>query len=272
MCLDCACGAADRPAPPLAPSPAGPSSSPAKTSAATLTVNLGLKLLARNDQQAATNRARFRAAGVRAVNLLSSPGSGKTALLEALAHTAQGGGGSDQPAPALAVLVGDLATDRDAQRLRAAGLPAVQITTGDACHLDGAMVHRGTDALEASGHPLQDLDLLLIENVGNLVCPASYDLGEALRVVLLAVTEGEDKPLKYPAAFASADLVVISKTDLAAAAGFERSKAWAHIRQMAPAATILEVSARDGTGLDLLLKTLLAAGAEHRRDRAIVPT
>jgi hydrogenase nickel incorporation protein HypB len=208
-------------------------------------------LLSRNDHLAAHNREHFRAAGVRVVNLLSSPGSGKTALLERLPSLAP-------PGLRLAALVGDLATDNDARRLQEAGLPAVQITTGQACHLEAAMVHRGLQALEAAGHPLESLDLLLIENVGNLVCPAAFDLGEDLRLVLLSVTEGEDKPLKYPATFHSADLVVISKSDLADAVDFDRPLAYRNVRQVAPSARVLEVSARCGTGLEALLEALLA--------------
>ncbi|MEB3317321.1 MAG: hydrogenase nickel incorporation protein HypB [Cyanobacteriota bacterium] len=210
-------------------------------------------LLSRNNLLAAHNREHFRAAGVRVVNLLSSPGSGKTALLERLAALAPAG-------MRLAGLVGDLATDNDARRLREAGLPAVQITTGQACHLEAAMVHRGLDALAAAGHPPESLDLLLIENVGNLVCPAAFDLGEDLRLVLLSVTEGEDKPLKYPATFHSADLVVISKCDLAEAVGFDRPLAHRNVRQVAPRARLLEVSARRGTGLAALLEALLPSG------------
>jgi len=206
MCLDCACGFAEpgpSPRAGLNVSPrasSSPSSSPKVSpglqppASRSQALALGLRLLAHNDRQAETNRLRFAAAGLVAVNLLSSPGSGKTALLEALArHNAA----AAKPV-ALAALVGDLATDLDAARLRAAGLAAAVITTGQACHLDAAMVDRGLDALEAGGLALAQLDLLLIENVGNLVCPAAYDLGEQQRLVLLAVGEGEDKPLKYP--------------------------------------------------------------------------
>ena len=206
------------------------------------------RLLAHNDAQAAVNRERFAAAGVTVVNLLSSPGSGKTALLEQLARSS---------GAAMAVIVGDLATDHDARRLRAAGLPAVQITTGQACHLEAAMVQRAVDALEAQGQPLAELELLLIENVGNLVCPAAYDLGESLRLVLLAAGEGEDKPLKYPAMFHSADLVVISKIDLAAAVAFDRPQALRAIATVAPQARVFECSARSGAGLEALLEALL---------------
>jgi hydrogenase nickel incorporation protein HypB len=217
-------------------------------------VALGEALLARNNHLAAHNREHFRSAGVRVVNLLSSPGSGKTALLERLATTA--------PAHLrLAALVGDLATDQDARRLQQAGLVALQITTGHTCHLEAAMVHRGLDALAEAGHPATELDLLLIENVGNLVCPAAFDLGEDLRVVLLSVTEGEDKPLKYPATFQSADLVVLTKLDLAEAVGFDRPLALHHLRQVAPGARVLETSARNGSGMDALWDALLPTPA-----------
>jgi hydrogenase nickel incorporation protein HypB len=184
------------------------------------------------------------------VNLLSSPGTGKTALLEALA--------ARSPSTLrLAALVGDLATDQDARRLQQAGLPAVQITTGQVCHLDAAMVHQALAQLEATGHPLAAVDLLLIENVGNLVCPASFSLGEDQRVVLLSVTEGEDKPLKYPATFHSSDLVVITKVDLAEAVGFDRALVHRSLQRVAPAAQVLETSARTGVGMDALLEALL---------------
>jgi hydrogenase nickel incorporation protein HypB len=236
MCGHCSCGE------PSAPEPAA--------SLAGRQVTLEENLLSHNAHLAAHNREHFRAAGVRVVNLLSSPGSGKTALLERLVAFAP-------PNLRLAALVGDLATDNDARRLREAGLPAIQITTGQACHLEAAMVHRGLDALAAAGHPLASLDLLLIENVGNLVCPAAFDLGEDLRLVLLSVTEGEDKPLKYPATFHGADVVVISKADLAEAVGFDRALAHRNVRQVAPGARLLEVSARQGTGLEALLEALL---------------
>ena len=212
--------------------------------AGTRLLQLGQALLARNDALAAGLRQRFGAAGLPVVNLLSSPGSGKTALLEALARR--------QPAAAgLAVVVGDLATDNDARRLQQAGLTAIQITTGQACHLEAAMVERALQGLD-----LAALQLLVIENVGNLVCPAAYDLGESLRVVLLSVTEGEDKPLKYPAMFGSADLVLITKIDLAAATGFDRALAHRHLARVAPAAAVLEVSARSGAGLEALAARL----------------
>lgn len=244
MCRDCACGRPDQAQNSQHSQPAaGATQGPSRR------VVVGEALLAQNDQVAAHNRAHFRSAGVRVVNLLSSPGSGKTALLERLAAQA--------PAHArLAALVGDLATDNDAQRLRRAGLPAVQITTGHACHLDAAMVHQGLDTLEEAGHPLAALDLLLIENVGNLVCPAGFDLGEDLRLVLLSVTEGEDKPLKYPATFHTADLVVLTKIDLAEAVGYDLPQVHQHLRQVAPRAQVLETSARSGEGLEALWRAV----------------
>jgi hydrogenase nickel incorporation protein HypB len=220
MCTDCNCGQ--------------PNEQPSRR------LEVQRNLLVRNDSVASANRRRFAEAGVRVINLLSSPGSGKTALLERL--------GRDSPLrERMAVVVGDLATDNDARRLRAAGVRAVPITTGQTCHLEASMVERALAELD-----LAALDLLVIENVGNLVCPASYDLGESLRVVMLSVTEGEDKPLKYPATFHGADLVVISKLDLAEACGFDRAHAHRHIHQVAPGARIVELSARSGAGMAAL--------------------
>jgi hydrogenase nickel incorporation protein HypB len=196
-------------------------------------------LLRKNDELAAQNRARFRDKGVWVLNLLSSPGSGKTALLECTLGNLRSRG--LRPA----VIVGDLATDNDARRLRRAGVPVVQITTGNVCHLDATMVDRAASELGLDG-----MDLLVIENVGNLVCPASYDLGEDARAVLLSVTEGEDKPLKYPKIFKTADVVVVSKTDLAGPAGFDRAAALSNIRGVAPQALVFETSARTGEGLE----------------------
>jgi hydrogenase nickel incorporation protein HypB len=191
--------------------------------------------LALNQRHADQNRGWFRAKGLTVFNLLSSPGSGKTTLLERTLRDI----------PRAAAIVGDLQTENDAVRLRASGAQAIQITTGATCHLDAHMVAHALEKLAADG-----LRYLFIENVGNLVCPASYDLGEDRRVVLLSVTEGEDKPLKYPVIFRQADLVLITKCDLAAAVGFDRDKALAGIRQTAPKAKILEVSAKTGVGLD----------------------
>ena len=199
------------------------------------TVPVQKSALELNQRLADQNRGWFRAKGLKVFNLLSSPGSGKTTLLERTLRDV----------PRAAAIVGDLQTENDAVRLRASGAQAIQITTGATCHLDAHMVAHALDKLDANG-----LAALFIENVGNLVCPASYDLGEAKRVVLLSVTEGEDKPLKYPVIFRNADLVLVTKTDLAAAVGFDRDKALAAIRQTAPRAQILEVSARTGAGLD----------------------
>jgi len=201
-------------------------------------------LLSQNQRLAERNRGFFAGRGIRSINLMSSPGSGKTALIE---RTLQ----APQLARRIAVLVGDLATDNDAQRIAIGGVPVTQITTGTACHLDAHMVHHALENLSLNGR-----DLLLIENVGNLVCPASFDLGERHRVVLLAVTEGEDKPLKYPVMFQSADVVVVNKIDLAAAVGYQRHQALENIRKVAPRASIMELSARTGAGMDAWLKWL----------------
>ena len=200
-------------------------------------------LLSRNDHQAAHNRAHFRSHGLRSVNLLSATGSGKTALLEQLARR--------WPRPPIGVIVGDLATDNDARRLQAAGARAVQIRTGDLCHLDAALVDQAFAQLDCRG-----MDLLVIENVGNLVCPTAFDLGEERRLAVLAVTEWEDKPLKYPALFKSADAVVINKSDLAEAVDFDRRAAFANLRAIAPQAELFELSARSGSGLDALIQWL----------------
>lgn len=203
----------------------------------TLTVEQGI--LDKNDRLAERNRGYFQAKGLYVLNVLASPGAGKTAFIE---RTAADLGGRLR----LGVIVGDLATENDALRLRAHGIPTVQITTGSVCHLDAEMVSQAMRRLN-----LDALDVLVIENVGNLVCPAVYDLGESARVVLLSVTEGEDKPLKYPVMFQSAQVVVVNKTDIAAAVGFDRDAALHNIRRVAPTATILEVSARTGDGMDL---------------------
>ncbi|MBW0180672.1 MAG: hydrogenase nickel incorporation protein HypB [Vulcanococcus sp.] len=205
-------------------------------------------LLSRNDSQAARNRDHFKRHGLRTINLLSAPGSGKTALLEQLAR--------HWPRPPIGVIVGDLATDNDARRLQLAGARAVQIRTGDLCHLDSALVDQAFSQLDCSG-----IDLLVIENVGNLVCPAAFDLGEQRRIALLSVTEGEDKPLKYPALFKSADAVVINKADLAEAVGFNRRSAIANLNAIAPQAALFELSARTGEGLDALIHWLDAKPA-----------
>lgn len=201
------------------------------------TVPVHQAILDKNDRLAERNRGYFKAKRLLVLNVLSSPGSGKTAFIERtvtdLGDRLRAG-----------VIAGDLETDNDAKRLRARGVPTVQITTGNVCHLEAEMVARAMEQL-----PLDTLDVLVIENVGNLVCPASYDLGEDVRVVLLSVTEGEDKPLKYPVMFRTAQVVVVNKMDIAEAVGFDREAALRNIRRVAPEATILEVSARTGQGM-----------------------
>ena len=199
-------------------------------------IDLQVKLLDQNDRQAAANRAFLRERGIHAVNFVSSPGAGKTTLLERTLDALAGD-------VRCAVLVGDLETDNDARRLRREGVPVAQITTGGTCHLDAAMIARGLAAL-----PLDGVRLLLIENVGNLVCPASFDLGENRRVTLLSCTEGEDKPLKYPPIFTSAHAVILNKIDVAAVLGFDRAVALANIGRIAPQAEVFELSARTGEG------------------------
>jgi hydrogenase nickel incorporation protein HypB len=195
-------------------------------------------VLKHNDVLARALRERFLKAGVCAVSLVSSPGAGKTAFLErvlALLHGRR----------RVAALVGDLATDNDARRLARSGAPVRQITTGTVCHLEAEMVGR---ALE--GWALDDLDFLFIENVGNLVCPATFDLGEELRLVLFSVTEGEDKPLKYPTIFHTADVAVITKIDLAAAAEFDAAAAHRNIQSVRRGMQVFEVSAKTGQGME----------------------
>ena len=202
------------------------------------------RVLKQNDLLARELRERFKEAGVRVVSLVSSPGSGKTTLLEKTLARLTG-------ARRTAALVGDLATDNDALRLLRSGAPVKQITTGTICHLDASMV---SSAL--SGWDLHAIDVLFIENVGNLVCPSSYDLGEDLRVVLLSATEGEDKPLKYPTIFNTADIAVITKIDLAAAAEFDREAAHRNIQSVRPGMQVFEVSAKTGAGMDAWIESL----------------
>jgi hydrogenase nickel incorporation protein HypB len=199
-------------------------------------VNEGV--LSKNDLLAKRNRENFHARGLLVLNVLSSPGSGKTAFIERTLTDTLDRFHSG-------VIVGDLATDNDAQRIQRTGAPAVQITTGDMCHLEADLVARAADSLD-----LNHLDLLIIENVGNLVCPADYDLGEDMRVVLLSVTEGEDKPLKYPVMFKTADVVIVNKMDIAEVVGFDRDTALSNIHRIVPQAAIFEVSARTGQGME----------------------
>ncbi|HEX4227949.1 MAG TPA: hydrogenase nickel incorporation protein HypB [Bryobacteraceae bacterium] len=208
-------------------------------------VEVRQKVLKRNDLLARELRDRFRAAGVYVVSLVSSPGSGKTAFLEKTLCLLRS-------KARVAALVGDLATDNDAVRLARSMAPVRQITTGTICHLDAEMVGK---ALE--GWNLEELDLLFIENVGNLVCPSSYDLGEDLRAVLMSVTEGEDKPLKYPTIFNTADLAIITKTDLAQAVEFDWNVAIANINSVRPGMEVIAVSSKTGAGMEQWLERLL---------------
>jgi hydrogenase nickel incorporation protein HypB len=211
------------------------------------TLDLNRSLLEKNDRLAERNRGYFRAKRLLVLNVLSAPGSGKTTFIQKTAELLAG-------QCRLGVIVGDLATDNDANRLRAAGLPVVQITTGTVCHLDAEMVARAANQLE-----LDSLDLLIIENVGNLVCPAAYDLGEDLRVVLLSVTEGEDKPLKYPPLFHSANVAIVTKADLATVTGWNRDLALANLRRASHHAAVFELSARSGDGMEAWRRFLLQA-------------
>jgi len=215
-------------------------------------VEVRRNLLKKNDLLAAALRERFESAGVFVTSLVSSPGAGKTAFLERTLTAARSRW-------RVAALVGDLATERDAERLSRSGAPVRQITTGTVCHLDAEMVERALD-----GWSLSELELLFIENVGNLVCPSSYDLGEQTRAVLLSVTEGEDKPLKYPTIFNTADVAVVTKVDLASAVDFDGNALRRNIQQLRPELEILEVSAKTGEGFEAWLSWL-----EERARRAL---
>jgi hydrogenase nickel incorporation protein HypB len=228
------------------------------TSGGKASVEVLTSLLHENDHQAAHNREHFDHHGVLTVNLMSAPGSGKTSLLEATIEALG-------EKLSIAVIEGDLETENDAERIRAHGVPAVQITTGQSCHLDAHMVHDALHAMDLDG-----VDLLFIENVGNLVCPASFDLGHHVNVALLSVTEGDDKPAKYPVMFRAADLVLLSKADfLELIDDFDPAKAERHVRELANPAAVLTISARRPDSLqawfDWLHKTLAA-----RRDGASI--
>jgi hydrogenase nickel incorporation protein HypB len=209
-------------------------------------------VLKQNDVVARMLRDRFRAQGTFVVSLVSSPGAGKTAFLEKTLAVLR-------PHYRVAALVGDLATDNDAIRLARSQAPVRQITTGTLCHLEAAMVDHALEDWE-----IGDLDFLFIENVGNLVCPSSYDLGENLRLVLLSVTEGEDKPLKYPTIFNSADVAVITKMDLAAAVEFDMAALRRNIQAVRPGMQIFAVSAKTGEGMAEYLGFLRSRQAELR--------
>jgi hydrogenase nickel incorporation protein HypB len=202
-------------------------------------VEVRQNVLKQNDLLARELRQRFDDAEVAVISMVSTPGAGKTALLEHTLTRMRSEGLK------VAALVGDLATENDARRLARSNAPVKQIVTGTVCHLDAQMVQRALD-----GWTLTDLDVLFIENVGNLVCPSSYDLGEQLRLVLMSVTEGEDKPLKYPTIFNTADVAVITKMDLAEAVDFDLQAARQNIQAVRPGMQILELSVKNGAGMD----------------------
>jgi hydrogenase nickel incorporation protein HypB len=215
-------------------------------------VEVRRNILKQNDVVARELRTAFGEAGVFVVSLVSSPGAGKTTFLERTLAVLN-------PRYRIAALVGDLATDNDAARLARSGAPVRQITTGTMCHLEAAMIRTSLEGWE-----LGRLDFLFVENVGNLVCPASYDLGENLRLVLMSVTEGEDKPLKYPTIFNSADVAVITKTDLAQAVEFDWEAAFANIQAVRPGMETVRVSAKTGDGIPEFIAMLDARLAELR--------
>jgi hydrogenase nickel incorporation protein HypB len=219
----------------------------------THTLDLEVAVLAKNDRLAAANRAWLTERGIRALNLMSSPGSGKTTLLERTIATLD---------RSVSVIEGDQETTYDAERIRAAGARAVQVNTGAGCHLDAAMVGRALSRLDPA-----DGSLVFIENVGNLVCPALFDLGEAARVVVVSVTEGDDKPLKYPHMFAVADLVVVNKTDLLPYVDFDIDRLASDARGLRPEVRVLPLSAKTGHGLDAWREWLTdtTAGQPGRR-------
>jgi hydrogenase nickel incorporation protein HypB len=222
-------------------------------------VQIEQDILAKNDAIAAANRQRLADRGIFALNLVSSPGSGKTTLLVKTIQALQG-------RLKVVVIEGDQQTTLDADRIRATGAPAVQVNTGKGCHLDADMVRRALDRLDPA-----DGSLLLIENVGNLVCPAAFDLGEAHKVVILSVTEGEDKPLKYPDMFHAADLLLVNKTDLLPYVQFDVEAAIGHARRVRPGIEALRVSATTGEGMDAWLAWLErgAGAARGARDDTV---
>jgi hydrogenase nickel incorporation protein HypB len=223
-------------------------------------VQVRQRVLKHNDVAARALRERFHTAGTYVVSLVSSPGSGKTAFLEEVL-------GRLRDRFRVAALVGDLATDNDALRLARSLVPVKQITTGTVCHLEADMV-----AAALEGWDLETLDILFIENVGNLVCPSSFDLGEDLRLVLFSVTEGEDKPLKYPTIFHTADVALITKTDLARAVDFDADAANGSIQSVRPGMEVFEVSTKTGEGMDCWLNYLLTRRSETLSDRGTSPS
>jgi len=217
MCQDCGCGDVN-----LVP------------------LDVQKRILSRNDNVAAHNRGHFLERGIFAINLMGSPGSGKTAVLQATANAFDGDGGGK-----LAALAGDLATENDSNRVLNAGIRSRAVTTGQACHLDAELVHHELHHLDLAG-----VEYLFIENVGNLVCPAVYDLGQAVNVVALSVTEGEDKPLKYPTMFAKADLVLLTKVDLLPHLGVSMDAILDSLARSMPVPNVIALSAREGFGVD----------------------
>jgi hydrogenase nickel incorporation protein HypB len=218
-------------------------------------VEVRQNVLKQNDILARALRQRFEGAGVLVISMVSTPGAGKTALLEHTLTRLKSDGHR------VAALVGDLATENDAQRLARSKAPVKQITTGTICHLDAEMIRSALDDWS-----LNELDILFIENVGNLVCPSSYDLGERLRFVLMSVTEGEDKPLKYPTIFNTADVALLTKMDLAAACEFDWETANKNIQAVRPGIPVLELSVKNGRGIDQYLAFLTS----HLRQEAAV--
>src|SRR5450631_878609 len=216
-------------------------------------VELGQKVFSENARIASGLRERFQEHGILCVNLISSPGSGKTSLLE---RTLELLPKSDR----VAVLTGDIQTENDAARLRRFGFPVKQITTGGTCHLDARMIER-----HLADWPLENIDILFIENVGNLVCPSSYDLGEEAKIVLLSVTEGEDKPLKYPSIFLKSELMILNKVDLLPYVPFSADVAVENARRVHPEIEIVNVSCTTGLGLDLWVNWI------EKRRRAVKP-
>lgn len=253
MCDTCGCAVTGTAAHAISSGSAAPQGS------GTQSVAVLRELMAQNDHVAAHNRQHFDEHGVLALNLMSSPGAGKTSLLERTidvlnAHLR------------IAVIEGDLATEHDAMRIRARGVPAVQITTGTACHLDAPMIHRALHGLALRG-----LDVVFIENVGNLVCPASFDLGQHLDVTLLSSPEGDDKPQKYPVIFRAADLMLLTKCDLLPLLPeFDPARAEASLRGLGNAVPVLRLSSRDGEGMAQWCGWLLEQVHLHRQQLAQV--
>lgn len=257
MCKDCGCGAPDQHH--LHDALGARVDATVRRRAASVT-HMVSDLLAANRKEALHNREHFDRRGVLAINLMSSPGAGKTALLEATIDRL----GAEL---AIAVIEGDLETENDANRIRAKGVPAVQINTGSACHLDAVMVHDALHHLD-----LDRLDVVFVENVGNLVCPAAFDLGQHFNVTLLSATEGDDKPAKYPVMFRGSDLVVLTKTDLLPHLDdFSPTRAAAALKASGYAGPLLETTTRGPEGQAGWIEWLRRTVAEHRRRRGAMP-